>query len=221
MKRITASALALVMVATLVICSGFTLRDKSADEAEVEKGEEAEGSTFWEKEIEDSVDDFGDHTFWAYAEGRTQTSTEYDSPTGNDYANVGVFAVPADIALADDRVTTPVFTFLFTNTDGESIFTSRTITLKIKVLNEEYEASLIEAAGSYTLVDYGINEDFYDEFVKELGSEKDINCVVVSNDIKIRFDISGEGYSDAMEEVDDYNKNDAWAASWLLNDAIK
>ena len=58
MKRITALVLALVMVAALFVCNGFTLREPSDPKA-TEEPEETEKPT-WYTSIKTSEDDFGD-----------------------------------------------------------------------------------------------------------------------------------------------------------------
>ena len=213
MKRITALALALFMVMTSFVCSGFTLQDSgtaaepTTDVEETPETEEENESKWITKEIV-TEDDFGDESHYAILlysiEGRI---AEDDSN-----ANISMLISPAKVlGITDDMADETIFALgtigLSQSNFGEYIFEEPEITLKIKVEDKQYETDLIEiTSGMYITVLDGT--ELYEKMIEELEKGEEVKCVLVSDNTKLQFTIEGFGYSEAVDLMNEYNEAD-------------
>ncbi len=239
MKRITALALALFMVMSLFICSGFTLRDSGktaeptpeptkepgTEEKEAEEEADSEEKPIWYIKSTVSQDDFGDSIFWDFVSSTIETKTNRNKY----YESIDITTdiIPAKIALTTDTIEEPVFRFSFVYTSsystdyGKDVFTDSTITMKIKALNKEYQADLIGLYGGYFLINDSVAEELYTALVSQLEEGETVRCAVISDSMKLQFEIDGNGYSEAITTMDENNKQNEITSMIFNNEMNK
>lgn len=203
MKKVLIGILAIIMVLGLVGCSSAPAEEATSTPQPTEEATPMKPSSNWE--LDYIVDEFGDATEDVCLRGVFSGSFS-NTATPDSNLEVVVFFTPAT---SNEEMMSSFSFRLFEYGDYVTTYNdNENIMIKMKIGKEIFEDVLIgmPPKGDLYLISTLNNQSeflftLYDALI---ANEQDIKCIIEIDSSKYSFEINGDGFSEAMEELKEH-----------------